>query len=125
MRKYLRLSIKVILWVFTGFILLFIALAVSLRFPKVQNFVVQKITNYLEEKIHTPVHIGYVHIEFPKKLSINDIYLEDQKQDTLFAGEKLRVDINMFKLLSNTVELKQIDLVGITAKINRDRKSVV
>lgn len=122
MRKYLRLSIKVILWVFTGFILLFIALAVSLRFPKVQNFVVQKITNYLEEKIHTPVHIGYVHIEFPKKLSINDIYLEDQKQDTLFAGEKLRVDINMFKLLSNTVELKQIDLVGITAKINRDNK---
>src|SRR5690606_32216245 len=40
-------------------------------------------------------------------------------RDTLLAGEKLRVDISMLKLLNNTVEISQIDLQGITAKINR------
>ncbi|MHC8948962.1 translocation/assembly module TamB domain-containing protein [Sphingobacterium hungaricum] len=63
--------------------------------------------------------IGYVNITFPKKLVLENIYFEDQSKDTLIAGEKLLVDINMFKLLKNTVEINEIELEGITAKINR------
>src|SRR5690606_20110171 len=87
--------------------------------PAVQNYVVGKVTNYLEKKIGTPVDIGYINITFPKKLVLENVYFEDQSKDTLIAGEKLLVDINMFKLLKNTVEIQQLELKGITAKINR------
>src|SRR5690606_8243318 len=52
-------------------------------------------------------------------LVLEGVYFEDQLGDTLLAGEKLKVDISMLKLLNNTVEISQIDLQGITAKINR------
>lgn len=90
-----------------------------IRIPSVQNYVVGKVTDYLENKIGTPVDIGYINITFPKNLVLENIYFEDQSQDTLIAGEKLLVDINMFKLLKNTVEINDLQLKGITAKINR------
>src|SRR5690606_37922305 len=90
-----------------------------IRLPRVQNYVVGKVTTYLENKIGTPVEIGNVNITFPKKLELQKIYFEDQAKDTLLAGEKIVVDINMFKLLKNTIEIEEFRLEGITAKINR------
>ncbi|NGM90819.1 hypothetical protein G5B35_26305, partial [Parapusillimonas sp. SGNA-6] len=71
-----------------------------------------KVTHYLETKIGTPVRIGYINIAFPKKLVLEDIYFEDQSRDTLLAGEKLSVDISMWRLLKNTVAIQEIDLTG-------------
>lgn len=92
---------------------------VLIRIPAVQHYVVQKVTSYVENKIKTPVRIARVSLDLPKMLVLEGVYFEDQSRDTLLAGEKLRVDISMLKLLKNTVEISQIDLVGITAKINR------
>lgn len=50
---------------------------------------------------------------------LKDVYFEDQSADTLLAGEELKVDISLLKLFNNVVEINRVDLVGITAKINR------
>ena len=100
-------------------IFLLLLLIFLIRLPAVQNYIVGKVTNYLETKIGTPVDIGHINITFPKKLVLQNVYFEDQTKDTLLAGEELLVDINMFKLLKNTIEIEEFELKGITAKINR------
>ena len=119
MNKFSRIALKTILWIVSTVIVLLLLLIFLIRLPSIQNYVVGKVTNYLENKIGTPVDIGYVNITFPKKLVLENIYFEDQSKDTLLFGEKLLVDINMFKLLKNTVEINELQLEGITAKINR------
>lgn len=119
MNKFLRVFLRTALWLFGSLILLLLLLIFLIRLPAVQNYVIGKVTNYLETKIGTPVDIGYINITFPKKLVLENVYFEDESQDTLLAGERLMVDINMFKLLRNTVEIQEIELEGITAKINR------
>lgn len=119
MNRFSRIALKIVLWVIGSIIALFLLLIFLIRLPSVQNYVVGKVTNYLENKIGTPVDIGHIEITFPKKLVLNDVYFEDQSKDTLIAGEELSVDINMFKLLKNTVEIQELELKGITAKINR------
>ncbi|WP_140938561.1 translocation/assembly module TamB domain-containing protein [Sphingobacterium lumbrici] len=119
MNRLSRIFLKTILWVVGSVIALLLLAIFLIRLPSVQNYVVGKVTNYLETKIGTPVTIGYINITFPKKLVLENIYFEDQSQDTLLAGEKLSVDINMFKLFKNTVEIQELDLAGITAKITR------
>ncbi|RYE20791.1 MAG: translocation/assembly module TamB, partial [Sphingobacteriales bacterium] len=52
------------------------------------------------------------------------VYFEDQKRDTLIAGDKLKVDISLLKLLSNKVEVNEINLQGITANISRGPDSL-
>lgn len=119
MNRFGRIALKTILWIIGSVIALILLLIFLIRLPAVQNYVVGKVTSYVENKIGTPVRIGYVNITFPKKLVLENVYFEDQSKDTLVAGERLLVDINMFKLLKNTVEIEELELEGITAKINR------
>lgn len=119
MNRFGKIALKTILWIIGSIIFLLLLVIVLIRIPSVQNYVVGKVTNYVEGKIGTPVRVGYINIAFPKKLVLEDVYIEDQSQDTLLAGEKLLVDITMWKLLRNTVEISEIELKGITAKINR------
>ena len=119
MNRYGRIALKTILWLIGSVIILFLLILFLIRIPAVQNYIVGKVTNYVEHKIGTPVSIGYINITFPTKLLLENVYLEDQSRDTLVAGEKIAVDISMFKLLQNTVQIQSVDLEGITAKINR------
>ncbi len=98
---------------------LMLTLFALIQLPSVQQFALKKVTAYLETKIQTPFKIGRIDIDFPKKLVLENVYIEDRAGDTLLAGERLRVDINMLKILRNVIEIKQIDLIGIAANIQR------
>ncbi|WP_312790422.1 translocation/assembly module TamB domain-containing protein [Sphingobacterium sp.] len=119
MNRFARIALKTILWIIGGIIALFLLIVFLLRLPSIQNYIAGKVTHYVEGKIGTPVKIGYINIDFPKKLVLEDIYLEDQSKDTLVAGKSISVDINMLKLLKNTVEIQSLEADGITAKIRR------
>jgi len=90
----------------------------------VQSFARQKTVSYLEGKLKTKVEIKKISFDFPKLLVLEDVYFEDQKRDTLIAGDTLKVDISLFKLLHNEIEINAIDLRGITANIQRAPGSV-
>ena len=107
------------MWIIGVIIALAILIVFLIRLPSVQNYIAGKVTQYVEGKIGTPVKIGYINIDFPKKLVLEDIYLADQSKDTLVAGKSIAVDINMLKLLKNTVEIQSLEAEGITAKIRR------
>ncbi len=123
-KKILRKSLKIILWTLVSIIGLFLLLVLALQIPAVQNFAKNKAVTYLEGKIHTKVVINRIELGLPKKVILEGVYFEDQAKDTLLAGEKLAVDISLFELINNKVELNSIDLKGITAHISKDKKGV-
>ncbi|NEU07718.1 translocation/assembly module TamB [Flavihumibacter sp. R14] len=90
-----------------------------IQVPAVQNFARKKVVSFLENKIKTKVEINKLSLDLPKLLVLEDIYFEDQNRDTLLAGDTLKVDISLLKLLSNQVEINEIDLRGIRANVNR------
>ncbi|GAA4097056.1 hypothetical protein GCM10022392_20650 [Mucilaginibacter panaciglaebae] len=89
-----------------------------------QNFAKDKAVTFLQNKIHTKVEIGHISLGLPKLLVLTDVYFEDQKKDTLIAGDKLKVDISMLQLLHHKVEINEINLQGITANVYRNKDSV-
>lgn len=124
MRRFGTLTLKIILWIIGIIIFLVLLLFVLIRVPAVQNFARAKAVSYLEGKIGTKVEINRISLDLPKLLVLEDIYFEDQKRDTLLAGDTLKVDISLLKLLNNKLEINEIDLRGITAKIQRNADSV-
>ncbi|QIH37850.1 translocation/assembly module TamB [Flavobacterium sp. Sr18] len=124
MKKYLKISLKVFLWIIGSILLLFLLLVVAIQIPSVQNYAKVKAVTYLEGKIKTKVTIKRIEIGLPKKVILEGVYFEDQKKDTLFAGEKLSVDISLLQLMNNKVEINSVHLEGITAHLNRDSKAV-
>ncbi|MGY0038359.1 AsmA family protein [Pedobacter sp. NJ-S-72] len=109
MNKYVRKSLKIVLWVIATIILLVVGIAISLNIPAVQNFVKGKAIDYLKNKTHTEVSLESIKIALPKDIVLNKFYIEDKKGDTLLYAQKLAVDISLFKLLSKKIEINNIE----------------
>ncbi|MCJ7758387.1 MAG: AsmA family protein, partial [Gillisia sp.] len=124
MKRFLSKFFKILLWITGSIILLFLILVLLIQFPTVQNYIKNQAVTFVEGKIKTPVKIDRLEIGLPKKIILSGFYFEDQAQDTLLSGERLAVDISLFKLLRNTVEINSIELEGVVANIKRDQDSV-
>jgi hypothetical protein len=124
LKKYLLKALKIFLWIIGILLGLFLLLVIALQIPAVQNFAKEKAVTYLEDKIKTKIEIGRIEIGLPKKIILEDVYFEDQNKDTLLSGEKLAVNISLFKLLDNQLEINSVDLKGITANISKNKDSV-
>ncbi|MEB0277532.1 translocation/assembly module TamB domain-containing protein [Mucilaginibacter sp. 10B2] len=124
MERFGRIALKTILWIIASVIFLVLLVVVLIQVPAVQNFAKNKAVTFLQNKIHTKVEIGHISLGLPKLLVLEDVYFEDQKKDTLIAGDKLKVDITLLKLLKNKVEINEINLEGITANISRGPDSL-
>ncbi|MFD0794984.1 translocation/assembly module TamB domain-containing protein [Mucilaginibacter litoreus] len=123
MERFGRIALKTILWIIASVIFLVLLVVILIQVPAVQNFAKDKAVTFLQNKIHTKVEIGHISLGLPKMLVLEDVYFEDQKKDTLIAGDKLKVDISMLKLLKSQVEINEINLQGITAKVSRNADS--
>ena len=115
LKKVLRLFAKVLIGILALIVLIFILI----QTPPVQNFARKKVQSYLQHKLQTKVTIGKLYIGLPDIISLQDVYIEDKAKDTLLAGSKLKVNIDLFRLLNNVVEINELQLEGITTKIKR------
>lgn len=123
MERFGRIALKTILWIAGSLLFLVLLIVILIQVPAVQNFVKNRAVSFIQGKIHTPVKIGHLSLGLPKLIVLEDVYFEDQHKDTLIAGDKLKVDISLFKLLSNKVEVNEINLEGITANVSRGADS--
>nr|WP_183566158.1 translocation/assembly module TamB [Mucilaginibacter sp. SP1R1]MBB6151844.1 hypothetical protein [Mucilaginibacter sp. SP1R1] len=124
MKKIGRIALKTILWIIASVIFMVLLVVILIQIPAVQNFAKNKAVSFLQGKIHTKVQIGHISLGLPKLLVLENVYFEDQKKDTLIAGDKLKVDISLLKLLDHKVEINEINLQGITANVSRGADSV-
>ena len=103
---FLKKTLRVLLWCMASVITLLLLLIVLIQVPSVQNFVKDKAITYLHKKIKTKVSLDHISIKFPKDVVLEGFYFEDQKKDTLLAGKRLEVDVDLFKLVSSELEIK-------------------
>jgi hypothetical protein len=104
-----------------SFIGLFLLLIIALQIPAIQNYAKDKTVAYLQDKIKTKVTINKVKIGFPKDVILEGVYFEDQKKDTLLAGKKIAVNLDMYGLFNNKIEINSAEMEGIVAHIDRNK----
>lgn len=123
MKIYFKRGFNFILWLILLIVGLALLIFIVLQIPAVQRYSKEKVVAYLEGKIKTKVSINKVQIGFSKDVILEGVYFEDQKKDTLFAGKKLVLNINLYELLSNKVEINSVELESIVANVYRNSKS--
>lgn len=124
-RKIIKKTFKVLAWIAGVLLFLVLLVFILIQVPAVQNFAKNKAVAYLQNKLHTKVQINKLSIDFPKQVVLKGVYFEDQQKDTLLAGDELRVDIALLKLIKSEVVVDYIKLDGITANIYRTGKDTV
>ncbi|MBW3129145.1 translocation/assembly module TamB domain-containing protein [Hymenobacter profundi] len=100
-------------------LLLIIGVVVALQFPGVQDFAANKAASYLQDKIGTEVRIGKFRTDFKHAISLDGVYLEDQKGDTLVSVGHLGVDLDLWALTKSEINLSSLELNDGTVHITR------
>ncbi|HSV09444.1 MAG TPA: translocation/assembly module TamB domain-containing protein [Hanamia sp.] len=110
---------KILMWILGSVVFLIILVLILIQTAFVQNFARKKVVSYLEHKLKTKVEIGKLDVKFPTAISLQNVFFEDQTKDTLLYGGEIKVNIDMFKLISKNIEIKEIALNNIVLEVKR------
>jgi len=115
LRKIARIVLKSILFLFLFIVLVFLILLT----PPAQRFLTGKVEGYLQKTLKTKVEVGSISFGLSGNINLQDVYIEDRTKDTLISGGIIKANLNYVKLFSNEVQIKDLELQNITAKIKR------
>lgn len=110
--------LKSIGWFLLGVILLLVILIFSLRIPAVQQYVTTEAVKFYKNKTNTEASIGRLYVDFPTTIVIEDVYIEDQKGDTLAYSHYISVDTDLWGLLDNRFEIDGLEVRQLVANIH-------
>jgi hypothetical protein len=116
-------SARVLIGIVGLVLVLFFVLVIALNLQPVQQFAANKATDWLSQTLQTKVRIGKVKIDPIKTIVLENIYLEDQQQDTLVYAGALSVDIGLFALSTQTININSIELHDAYVNVYRPEKA--
>jgi translocation and assembly module TamB len=109
-KRYLIKAVKIIGWVCLSLITLLLLLIAAIQIPAVQNKIVKETITVLEQKLGTRVALSHIAISFPKKIVLEELYIEDQSKDTLVYAGELTIDTDLFALFKKRIQVNDISL---------------
>jgi len=114
------LPYRIFKWLGISLLMLFalsLLLTLLIAFPPVQDFLSGRAETYLKDKLQTEVSIGGIYWRFPKSVELQEIYLEDQQQDTLAYVGNFRTQLLLIKLLNQEVAIQHVRLEQTRARM--------
>ena len=118
--KGIKKSIKILIIVAASLTLLLASPLILLQFNRIQNFVVDIITQDLSNSLNTKIEIGRVDYHFFNNLRIQDVYIEDQQQDTLLQIHKIYAGFDFWKLFKRKIVFSHLEIDRLNANIKTD-----
>lgn len=106
LKKVFKISSYTVLILISIPLILFLVL----KSPKVQTFVVHKITNILSEKFNAKISIESVDYAFFNKLRLNKVYVQDQHGDTLMYTNRIYASLRGYNLSKNYISIGTTEL---------------
>jgi hypothetical protein len=82
-----------------------------LKSSKVQTYITQKITQEISKNLNAKFQIESVNFKFFNRLVLENVYVEDQQQDTLLFSKKLVCNIRKIDRKNHTIEIQKINLI--------------
>jgi len=116
----MRKVFKIFLYGIGIILLLLIGVIVWLNTGSGENFVRIRAQAFLRGKLKTEVTIAKLGYGLPKYIVLEGVLLKDQKNDTLLYAGKLKVDLDMLKLIRKEVDVNQLVLQNVHSHIYRN-----
>ncbi|ADR22286.1 hypothetical protein MATR_00730 [Marivirga tractuosa] len=108
------------MYILGSILLLLVILILSLRLPVVQQKITNYATKFVSERTQTKFEIDRLYITFLGAAQIEGLYAEDSNQDTLIYANSILADVAWKPLLDGNVDVKNLELEGITGKVHNN-----
>lgn len=114
---------QVIRWVKRGMgvgLALLLLSLILLQLGPVQQWLSQKTTAWLSQKLNARVKVDSFRFSQLSQLNLTQFLLEDPQRDTILALEHLSLNINPWSLLRGQIDMDTIRLSGLTVNIHKN-----
>ena len=118
MSKISKKTGRILLIIYVVVFCLPAALFALLRTPFIQQYIADRLSEYLSEELHTRVEIGKVDITFPVDITLYDLYIEDLHHKPLLAAKEMMIapedlssvfsELQFEKLLLNEAKIRMV-----------------
>lgn len=120
----LRKVFKWLAFLLLGLLVLFTILVLVIRTPWAQQKIVNKVTEFVAEKVDTRFEIQRLFLTFRGNVQIEGVYLEDQTQDTLVYINELEAGVSIMPLINGNINISRVDWDGLVANVSRSKDSI-
>src|SRR6186713_233140 len=120
-KNRIKRVLRVVLRVLLVLVVLIILSVLALNIPSAQTWLAQKLVGSIREKTGAALSLGAVKIAFPRTVVITDLYVPDEKKDTLLYLHSLRIDVELTGLFGNRISIHSLDLENVVAHISRSK----
>ncbi len=105
MKKFIKYTFRTVLVILLLLLILFVSTFYLIQQPRVQTYMVHKVSEYLSKQLGSEVKVDSVSIDFIRTVEIYNVYLSTQKSktDTLLFVKKLDVDLMLGKTFMEQV----------------------
>lgn len=107
----IRRVAKIVGVFFLSLLILVVTAALLVHLPVVQKFGIDRVAAYFSNKIGAKVSIDGFSLFLLDDISLRNVYIEDQKGDTLLYADQISLDFDFSKLLNRKVEINKVYLV--------------
>lgn len=115
----MKKALKVLAIIILTVLILVGVLIWGIQTPFGQNFLTSQANSFLRKKLKTKVNVEKVRFDIPDWVLLEGVYFEDLHGDTLVAGKRLYVDLDMYSLIKGDIGINKIELEGVNANITR------
>ena len=118
-RSWGKVAVRILLKMLVAIVGVLLIVTLLLNVPAIQTYLTSHISNYLEKKLETVVRVEGVKIALPKTVVLKGIYIEDQNRDTLLYLGALRVNVSLFRLLKQEIEVTDLGIQNLVSHVHR------
>jgi len=94
--------------------------AIALQNSWVQTRITQRLARVLSERFDTSISVGSVHVSLFGKLQLENLLVQDQKQDTLLFSQLVTAKIDTLRIKQKILSFKELNFDENRIKIKRD-----
>jgi len=122
---FLRI-LKIVFGIALFFVLLVVLSVWLINMSSVQNKFLHYATDILQEKLQTKVEIDSIHVGFfSDDVGLYNLKVEDREHRPMLKLEELAVEIDMWALLKDEVQMEEISIKGLHAKLYKGKQDSV
>ena len=124
MLKNIKKSLKYFIIVLGVIIMLPTVFYLALQVPEVQTFMVKRITQHISGNINSVISVGKIKYKFFNNLSLSDLLIKDQNNDTLLFVPALTTSIRKLDFKNKSFRLGRVTLSKPVVKFITDSAGV-
>ncbi|MCU0404633.1 MAG: AsmA family protein, partial [Chitinophagaceae bacterium] len=112
--------LRIAAWVIFSTLLIAGIAMLSIQIPGVQQRAKNLAVGWLQKKTGASISAGRISIIYPSTISLNDVFIGDNRNDTLLLGKYLGVDLDLISLVKGKILINEVWLRDINAKLHAD-----